>query len=452
MNTSTPAIARLSLLVLAMSLSFPTTPEVHAGGIVIASRIGLKKVVERSPVIFRAKIDQTDHVTIGAGRSLHVTTYRVLVSIEEMIRGSHLKGLPGVGKQLWVTWKNTRKPNKWVRIKNHYRSKITFKDLKPGNTALIFLRSHQHTVPVKGVLSVALGWVAAPDKLKKVTAILRKRLDAKRERARANGRCKRISTLLYTNRCRLIRSVRDPFKCPKKSKAQSQWIRETEIEIVCRRADGTAHGPGLYWDSRGTLKEEITWQNGIRHGFRSRFGRSGHKIERQEFRQGKAEGVRILYHGNGKKKLEGTMVNGMRTGTWKQYGTAGKLLGQFNLKQGTGHFQSWRESGELYEKAEMKKGRLHGQRTTRHSNGKVQSKGQMHQGQPAGRWVHFTQDGKMSLVVCYSLSSKGGAYTIQWKSRLAEHMSKKHCPASKAKPIPRPPPVPSKKTSEKKTG
>ncbi|MDX2092844.1 MAG: hypothetical protein SFX73_33570 [Kofleriaceae bacterium] len=104
----------------------------------------------------------------------------------------------------------------------------------------------------------------------------------------------------------------------------------------CTRPDGTKHGPYTSLFPDGST--EIT----------------------ASYRDGTLDGPWLRREPTGVIVEEGAYVAGKKHGTWRQTSSAGTVLGDYEMKNGTGTERVWLDSGALYSERAFKDGVLHG--------------------------------------------------------------------------------------------
>ncbi|MGE5181596.1 MAG: toxin-antitoxin system YwqK family antitoxin [Acidobacteriota bacterium] len=100
----------------------------------------------------------------------------------------------------------------------------------------------------------------------------------------------------------------------------------------CARADGTRHGPFMTLFPDETI--EITGS----------------------YRDGKLDGAWQRHYPGGALAEEGTYVYGLKDGKWRQLGPTGTVLGEYQMKAGTGVEKLWFDDGPLYRERALKAG------------------------------------------------------------------------------------------------
>jgi len=109
---------------------------------------------------------------------------------------------------------------------------------------------------------------------------------------------------------------------------------------------------------------EPTWfcarPDGVRHGpFISLFPDLTVEIEGR-YANGKLDGAWQRHYPGGAIAETGTYAAGQKTGHWKQLSPAGALLGEYDMKAGSGTEKRWFDDGPLYRERPLRAGALNG--------------------------------------------------------------------------------------------
>jgi len=100
--------------------------------------------------------------------------------------------------------------------------------------------------------------------------------------------------------------------------------------------------------------------NGVRHGpFVTMFPDGTTEIS-GAYKDGKLDGAWERHYPNGAIVETGAYVNGFKDGKWKQLGPTGTVLGEYELKLGTGTERRWYDDGLLYMERVVKAGAPNG--------------------------------------------------------------------------------------------
>jgi antitoxin component YwqK of YwqJK toxin-antitoxin module len=108
----------------------------------------------------------------------------------------------------------------------------------------------------------------------------------------------------------------------------------------CTRTDGVRHGPFIRMFPDGSI--EIIGM----------------------YKEGRLDGAWERHYPSGAKAEEGSYTAGMKHGKWRQLGPGGNVVGEYEMKAGTGVEVRWYDDGVKYSEVTRKAGVLDGPATT----------------------------------------------------------------------------------------
>lgn len=125
----------------------------------------------------------------------------------------------------------------------------------------------------------------------------------------------------------------------------------------------------------------------------------------------------MFFHPNGQRQMERHYTEGLEDGVFKQWASDGRLLGQFEMKAGTGTMMWWCENGTLSEQRGLKDGMEDGAVMRWSCDGVLNEKGQSVAGKREGEWQRFDGSGRLLARERYVGYELDGAASQLWPDR-----------------------------------
>lgn len=122
---------------------------------------------------------------------------------------------------------------------------------------------------------------------------------------------------------------------------------------------GVKHGQFLQITSEGVVIEEVNWVDGVKHGAWIKRYAEGPKMFEATYVNGKLEGITKTYYKSGVLHKEGKFVNDLMHGPWKYYSESGNLQKVYQFKDGHSDAAE-RDQNEFLEELEKNKGSFDG--------------------------------------------------------------------------------------------
>lgn len=173
--------------------------------------------------------------------------------------------------------------------------------------------------------------------------------------------------------------------------------------------DGERQGLFKEYDARGSLKDMVKFDNGVKD---------------EQASQAQMLDIKRTYHPNGKVASMGSYSRtGKKEGLFRDFNekgeatTASIYAGDQLLSQGTvndvgaleGEWTEFYITGEKRAQGSYKAGKKEGDWTFFHRAGGVEQKGKYQNGQPQGTWVWYYEDGKKHREELYRKGKEDGA-------------------------------------------
>lgn len=161
------------------------------------------------------------------------------------------------------------------------------------------------------------------------------------------------------------------------------------------------HGPWKYFDQEGQLQRAGHFEHGLRTGEWLRYHyRTGKRISRHLFVDGKAEGPYVAYFSDGQTvSAQGQYRQGQRSGDWVIYQAKGVLHQTVSYDSNglrTGLLTYYhRSNGSKRLELRMVDDVEEGPARAYHDNGQLAEVGQYRGGRKAGPWKYYDQNGQL---------------------------------------------------------
>ena len=139
----------------------------------------------------------------------------------------------------------------------------------------------------------------------------------------------------------------DPPKLACESGTSEMPAPAPEPTWFCGRPDGTRHGPFVTLYPDNTVEVSGT------------------------YRDGKLDGLWQRHYPNGAIDLDGSFAAGLADGHWRQLSPTGALLGEYDMKAGTGTEKRWYEDGPVYSERTLRGGVPNGKQLVFDHDGNV---------------------------------------------------------------------------------
>lgn len=165
-----------------------------------------------------------------------------------------------------------------------------------------------------------------------------------------------------------------------------------------------------YYSDLGTLKNKVTFVNGIKTGPYLSLTKNGDTLFSGNYLNNRKNGVWKEYYNNGKLKSHGLYTNGLQNGVWKYYYKIGLLEAIGAYKDGnisdlgnteipkTGRVGLWKfyyNTGILQQESEYNDGKLSGKVIQYHENGNVSFKGNYKNQKEHGKIQIYDKNGNL---------------------------------------------------------
>jgi len=104
-----------------------------------------------------------------------------------------------------------------------------------------------------------------------------------------------------------------------------------------------------------------------------------------------------------------------RHGRFQALSPTGKILGELDLRDGTGEWTTWYETGRVRHRGSYEAGAMHGTWQTWHSNGQLAERATFEHGQPTGAFTIWNEDGNKIVEGSYVQGKRHGRW-VEWNS------------------------------------
>lgn len=102
-----------------------------------------------------------------------------------------------------------------------------------------------------------------------------------------------------------------------------------------------------------------------------------------------------------------------RHGRFRALSPKGDLLGELDMRDGSGEWTTWHETGELRHRGNYEAGAMHGTWMTWHSNGKLAQRATFDHGEPTGTFTIWDKDGNKKVEGRYLQGKRHGSW-VEW--------------------------------------
>ncbi|AZB19038.1 toxin-antitoxin system YwqK family antitoxin [Chryseobacterium indologenes] len=145
------------------------------------------------------------------------------------------------------------------------------------------------------------------------------------------------------------------------------------------------------------------FKDGLQEGSCKEFFDNGQVKNIVEWKKGKIDGDAVYYHDNGKVKAKGENKKGYKYKNWEYYDQAGVLLskeyyrnGEKNIYDDSSTATFYSPNGKINEVSNYKFGKLDGESTAFHEDGKtIKQQGIYSNGLAEGKWKTYYPSGKL---------------------------------------------------------
>ncbi len=176
------------------------------------------------------------------------------------------------------------------------------------------------------------------------------------------------------------------------SASDGALVVKTGVTSPSELEDGTARpnsGSGPLLDDGGENAEAELWRRDFREGLR----------EEGTYQQGVRHGLWKAWRHDGTLRSTGQYVNGLRDGVWESYSGTGALLSELTYEAGSrsGDWVAYSESGAILEEGQYSENVASGRWTTYYSGGQIKERGLFVNGLREGAWEFYDDLGLPTL-------------------------------------------------------
>lgn len=159
--------------------------------------------------------------------------------------------------------------------------------------------------------------------------------------------------------------------------------------------DGKRHGKATGWDEEGNKIYEASFENNIQVGKETQWYPNSKKKAEVSFENGNLQGAAYEWYDSGDKKFEGTFDNGLQQGLHQWWFANGKKDQEIPYKDDLmeGTVKTWYDSGELKTETEYRQNMRNGISREYHKNGKIRFEQQYTNNKPNGDFKEFSKAG-----------------------------------------------------------
>lgn len=158
----------------------------------------------------------------------------------------------------------------------------------------------------------------------------------------------------------------------------------------------------------GTLKEEINYNNGKKHGIQKKFKRDGEISGIVSFNNGELHGRCESYYSDGTLSKVENYKNDLHHGLFEWFYENGQLESFENYKNGLDHGETkgFYENGQLSFVGNFKNGKEHGEQVSYFENGQEEYIENYKEGLDHGLFKKWDNQGKLLYEYCYKDDDK----------------------------------------------
>jgi len=102
-----------------------------------------------------------------------------------------------------------------------------------------------------------------------------------------------------------------------------------------------------------------------------------------------------------------------RHGRYRALSPTGKVLGEFSMRNGSGEWTTWDETGHVRHRGAYEAGAMHGTWQTWHTNGQLATRAVFEHGEPTGTFTIWNEDGKKMVEGGYVQGKRDGRW-VEW--------------------------------------
>ncbi len=180
-------------------------------------------------------------------------------------------------------------------------------------------------------------------------------------------------------------------------------------------ADGTRHGPAMWWDPAGRLVREVRFNRGILDGRLIEYDENQRPLRETVYRDGCRVYSQPTWYSAGKKKTEDFYLDGKLEldgeDDWWEAKPAEYVQEGSPVRHGAS--EAWYENGQLRMSGQFEQGKRHGTFTWWHANGQRQLLGVYNHGQRTEAWTWWHENGMKSVQGAYQLDEPVGEW-VYW--------------------------------------
>jgi antitoxin component YwqK of YwqJK toxin-antitoxin module len=197
------------------------------------------------------------------------------------------------------------------------------------------------------------------------------------------------------------------------------WDSSLDVIERSNYFDDKLHGRQVVHNGDKRVSEG-QWRDGKKVGlwiwYGISFSDNGKEIE-ENYKDGVLEGPWRIYRYDGTVRDEGTYQNGLKQGVWSHYdGKVKTTEATYEKDKQHGPYTSWRSDDgttSLYEKGAYAHGKKTGPWVTYHLNGQKEAEGIFDQDRPQGEWRTWHRNGTLATQGSYKEGVKVGPW-VAW--------------------------------------
>ena len=185
-------------------------------------------------------------------------------------------------------------------------------------------------------------------------------------------------------------------------------------------------GKWLFWDEKGTLKEEVHYKNGRREGLTTYYSLTGNESAKIQYKEDLPwSGEWTLWYLDGAKKESGFYDQGKKEGPWSAWYNSGQKKHVMNFKNSKKHglYTEWNEDGRLTKDIEYDMGMPLTEYVVEYQ-GDGYLELNRRNGELSGSWIKWYANGKKSEEGVYKYDKKGGLWTGWYENGQKRYHSK----------------------------
>ncbi|MBN2724668.1 MAG: hypothetical protein JXR95_11410 [Deltaproteobacteria bacterium] len=295
------------LIVSVLSAVMLASPNVKADGVSIHGNISRSQVIEKSKIIFTAKITKVKHEYSSRkayGRNnKYISNFRAGISILKILAGNeHLSGILKK-KNIWLSESSKIMPGKWIIVRDHYNDGYSLGRAKTGDIIIVYLQSEFSISEENSKTRIYVRYMDEISRLTEVKKLIPIVLKAKQKKWRKSSKCSKPDTWQYKKGCHSMAQIKKMHKCPGKSRILFS-INDGSLSLMCLNHRNKYEGVYYHWYKSGMAASEESFSNGVQTGKSRFFHENGNLKSIRYFKNGHPHGKSSYYGTDNKMTRE----------------------------------------------------------------------------------------------------------------------------------------------------